>query len=58
LGDRRGLLDGECKQLAEASDLSGAKFADKLVCLIARSSNAVLETVNAYADPMRRERMK
>jgi len=57
LGDRHGLLDGDRKALAEASDLAGSRFADKLVCFIARSSNAVLETVNAYADPVCRERL-
>lgn len=57
LGERQGLLDGERKALAEASDLAGARFADKLVCFIARSANAVLETRNAYADPVCRQRM-
>lgn len=57
LGERQGLLDGERKPLAEASDLAGARFADKLVCFIARSANAALETRNAYADPVCRQRM-
>jgi len=57
LGERQGLLDGVRKPLAEASDLAGARYADKLVCFIARSANAVLETRNAYADPVCRQRM-
>lgn len=57
LGERHGLLDGQRKPLAEASDLAGSRFADKLVCFIARSANAVLDTRNAYADPICRQRM-
>jgi type IV secretion system protein VirD4 len=57
LGERHGLLDGERRPLAEPSDLAGARYADKLVCFIARSANAALETVNAYADPVCRTRM-
>lgn len=57
LGSRETLLDAGRRPLAEASQLSGPDFANK-VLVFGRSSHAAsLDKVFAYADPVLKERM-
>lgn len=58
LGTRESLLDATRRPLAEASQLSGPDFADKVLVYGRSSYAAKLDKVYAYADPVTAERMK
>lgn len=52
LGRRRGLLDGHEKPLAEAAELTGTAFADKVVVLLNGMDNACVTKQPYYTDPV------
>jgi len=58
LGTRETLLDASRRPLAEASQLAGPDFADKVIVFGRSSHAAQLDKVFAYADPITAERMK
>lgn len=57
LGTRESLLDASRKPLAEASQLAGPDFADKVIVFGRSSYAAKLDKVFAYADPVTSARM-
>ncbi|NEK15037.1 type IV secretory system conjugative DNA transfer family protein [Rhizobium leguminosarum] len=58
LGTRETLLDASRKPLAEASQLAGPDFADKVIVFGRSSYAAKLNKVFAYSDPVTKERMR